>query len=130
MRFQLNILILFLIFLITFSVVYTNLTLRTIKKMKFRKWFSKKLFDQAKGKYDHARKKVDQAKEMILLANTLINEEKRNALFKGEMINNENTFEQLIIKKFGQIKEISNFGQFLLGFLMGDLIPKIKKGLP
>ena len=130
MKCQSKILSVFIILLFTFSTVYASLTDRTIKKIKFRKWFSKKLFDQAKGKFDHARKKVDQAQNMILLAQTLIHVDKNEALDKGEKINNESTFEQLVISKFGQIKDISNFGQFLLGFLVGDLLPKYNKGLP
>ena len=129
MKCQRQIISMFLLFLITISAVNATFTERTIKKIKFRKWFSKKLFDQATGKFDKARQKVDQAKEMILLAKGLVHEDKEHAINKGENINNLNTFEQLIISKLGHWKDLSNFDQFILGFLVGDLLPKFNKGL-
>src|SRR5690349_19909228 len=104
-----RILSIFLVLIFGLSFVYNSQSERTMKSIKFRKWFSKKLFDQAKGSFDHARRKVDDDKKMILLAKDLVNKDEAKAkkAKKGESINNENSFEQLIVAKIGQFKALS-----------------------
>ncbi len=125
-----KILSLFLLLIFGICFVLASQTDRTIKRIKFRKWFSKRLFEKAKVSFDRARNKVDQANEMVLLAKALVETEKKPKKPKGETINNENTFQQLIISKLGHFKDLTNAGQLLLGIMVGDFLPNLKKPLP
>src|SRR5689334_20535745 len=122
-----KILSVFVLFMFSLSCVFTIQTERTMKRLKFRKWFSRRLFEKAKDDFDRATKKVDQAKEMILLAKTLVAHDKQDAEEEGQKINNVNDFVQLVISKTGPIKDLSSFSQFVVGYLVGDFMPKIKK---
>lgn len=125
-----KILSMFMVFVFGICFVIGSQTDKTIKRIKFRKWFSKRLFDKAKSSFDLARHKVDQANEMILLAKSLVETEKKSKPVKETTINNENTFQQLIISKLGHFKDLTQAGQFLLGIMVGDFLPRLKKPLP
>lgn len=83
----------------------------------------------AKVSFDLAKHKVDQANEMVLLAKALVETDKKPKKVKEETINNENTFQQLIISKLGHFKDLTNAGQLLLGIMVGDFLPNLKKPL-
>jgi len=46
----------------------------------------------------------------------------------GERINSSNALEQLLISKVGHLENLNEFGQYILGFYIGDFTREIEKG--
>ena len=94
------------------------------KKTNYRKWFSKKLFQRAKAKFDRSQELTNEANAFITTANKLISP----IINKEPMINNDIGLVSLVKKKLGELTKLSDFTLFLSGFFVGDMSNKLEKG--
>jgi hypothetical protein len=96
------------------------------KAINFKKWFSKRLFLRAKHKFERSEQLNNQANSDVNRANSLVSGDTK--MNSGEKISSEFSLDGEIMMIFGSQTDLSEFGQFISGYFVGDSANKIEKG--
>jgi len=104
----------------------TKSPIKNKQKINFKKWFSKRLFLRAKHKFERSEDLNKQANSFIKRANSLLSGDTN--MNSGEKLNSEFSLDGVINNVFGGQTDLSEFGQFISGYFVGDSANKLEKG--